>query len=445
MLPEAYQNAGIYEVSQLVSEVGLLLSEHFSVVWVSGEISNLSLPKSGHLYFSLKDSKSQIRCALFSRYYQKSGLNLKEGMQVLIRASVSIYEARGDFQLIVQQIELAGEGRLRQAFEQLKIKLNQAGLFDPKHKKPLPRFPRCIGVITSGTGAAIRDVLAVLKRRFASIPVIIYPVLVQGELAAQQIVLAIERANQRLDCDVLLLCRGGGSIEDLWSFNEEIVAWAIFHSQLPVVTGIGHEVDFTIADFVSDVRAPTPSGAAELIVPNALELEREIGQYARRLTQAMRTKLEQIHQNMGHLKRRLQHPKARLDIQLQQLLDLKQRLFKAVQYQIHHHQALLGQACRTWERCSPINRITLLKQQCLSMKDNLEQRIQHRLEIENQRLASLGRALSAVSPLNTLKRGYAIALREGAVLTSPASTQPGDKIQIKLAEGELTCIVVQEE
>lgn len=444
MLPETFQNTSIYEVSQLVNEAGLLLNQHFSMVWVSGEISNLSLPKSGHVYFSLKDAKSQIKCALFSRYHQNSGLNLKEGMQVLIRANVSIYEARGDFQLIVQQIELMGEGRLRQAFEQLKMKLNQAGWFDSRHKKKLPRFPGCIGVITSVTGAAIRDVLAVLKRRFASIPVIIYPVLVQGELAARQIVSAIERANQRLECDVLLLCRGGGSIEDLWSFNEEMVAQAIFHSHLPIVTGIGHEIDFTIADFVADLRAPTPSGAAELIVPEALVLRKGIDQYAQRLTQAIQRKLVYTHQHLMHLKKRMQHPKTKLHTKAQALSELERRLFQAIQYQIHRKEVLLHQICRTWERHSPAGRLELLKQACRSMKEVLEQQIQYQLGMKHQRLEGLMHRLSAVSPLNTLKRGYAIALKQGIPLTRAASTQPGDKIEIKLAEGDLICQVLHE-
>lgn len=392
------QNNCIYEVSQLVAQASFLLNQHFSVVWVSGEISNLSFPKSGHIYFSLKDHKSQVRCALFSRVYQKSELTLKEGAQVLIRANVSIYEARGDFQLIVQEIELAGIGKLRQIFEQLKAKLNQAGWFDPRHKKPLPRFPKCIGVITSATGAAICDVLAVLKRRFASIPVIIYPVLVQGELAVGQIVQALKRANQRLDCDVLILCRGGGSIEDLWAFNDELVARAIFDSELPIVAGIGHEIDFTIADFVADVRAPTPSGAAELVVPNALELVREIQQYKSRFIQIFYRKFEQLHQKMAYLKDRLQHPKEQLNRQRHELLTAKQRLLKIMQYS---------------------------------------------LAMEAQRLASLMRSLSTMAPINTLKRGYAIALKDNIVLTDPALVRPGDKIEIRLAEGNLSCVVMK--
>ncbi len=433
----------IYEVSQLVSEAGLLLGQHFSIIWVTGEISNLSFPKSGHLYFSLKDEKSQIRCALFNHYYQKSNLNLKEGMQVLLRATVSIYQARGDFQLIVQHIELAGEGKLRQAFEWLKRKLQQEGIFDPIHKKLLPKFPQKIGIITSDSGAAIRDVLVVLKRRFAAIPIIIYPTLVQGQRAASQISEAIKLANERQEVTVLLLCRGGGSIEDLWAFNEESVAKAIFNSQLPVITGIGHEVDFTIADFVADVRAPTPSGAAELLVQDVQTVLGGIWQSYDRMNQAMCSQLRQTHQNLLHLKKRLQHPKDRLETQSEKLHGLKQRLFKAMQYQLFTQQTIFKQAHKKWEQSSPLNQISLLKQECFTLQKRLIQQTQHQLAMKTQKLSGLNQALASISPLNTLNRGYAIALKAGQILTDPAATSPGDEIQIKLAKGVLTCVVAQ--
>src|SRR3990167_11367189 len=255
----------VYTVSRLNNEVKFILEDRFPWVWVEGEISNFAAPHSGHWYFSLKDNTAQVRCAMFRGQQRKLIFTPKDGMHVLINARVSLYENRGEFQLIAESMEERGEGKLRRAFEMLKKKLETAGLFDPLHKKKLPSFPKQIGIITSETGAAIADILTILKRRFPSIPIIVYPTLVQGTLAAPSIVKALKTANRRNECDVIILARGGGSLEDLWAFNEEIVAYAIFESDIPIISGVGHEIDFTIADFVADVRAPTPSAAAEMI------------------------------------------------------------------------------------------------------------------------------------------------------------------------------------
>src|SRR5690606_2193067 len=275
-----------YTVSALNREARLILERRFVGLWVEGEISDLSRPSSGHLYWTLKDATGQIRCAMFRQQNRPLAFPLANGDQVLVRARVTLYEARGEFQLIVEEVEAAGEGLLRRRFEALKRKLAAEGLFDTARKRPLPRVPRRIGVVTSATGAAIRDVLIALRRRFPAIPVLIYPTPVQGEGAAQEIRRTLELAGRRAECDVLILTRGGGSLEDLWSFNEEIVARAIAASPIPVIVGVGHETDFTIADFVADLRAPTPSQAAELAVPDCREWRGRVVRIAEHLARA---------------------------------------------------------------------------------------------------------------------------------------------------------------
>lgn len=280
--------SNIYSVSALNHAANALLSGKLGVIWVTGEISNLSRPSSGHLYFSLKDDQAQVRCALFRFQHNQIDFQLTHGQAVVVQAQVGLYEPRGDFQLIVSRIQLAGAGKLQAAFEKLKKELEKKGWFDEKYKKPLPAFPKQVGVITSETAAALHDILNVLKKRFAGLPIVIYPTLVQGDLAANQIAAAIQIANQRAECDVLLLARGGGSLEDLWSFNELIVATAIFESKIPIITGIGHQTDFTIADFVADVRAPTPSAAAEIISQDRVELAQRVDQLETQLLRVMR-------------------------------------------------------------------------------------------------------------------------------------------------------------
>src|SRR3990167_3374727 len=269
---EIDKNKEIYTVSELNADARALLEGTFDRLWIEGEISNFVAPGSGHWYFSLKDANAQVRCALFKGSQRKINFTPKNGMHVLLRAGVSLYEARGEFQLIADFMEERGEGKLRRAFEILKKKLETAGWFSEEHKKEITEYPQCIGVVTSPTGAAIRDILHVLKRRYPCVPVIIYPTLEQGETAAPAIAKAIHLANQRKECDVLIVARGGGSLEDLWPFNEEVTAKAIYESKLPIISGVGHEIDFTIADFVADVRAPTPSAAAEIAVPDRTEI-----------------------------------------------------------------------------------------------------------------------------------------------------------------------------
>ncbi len=318
----------VYSVSRLNREVRLLLERGMSVIWIEGELSNFSQPSSGHWYFTLKDRDAQVRCAMFRQRNMLVGFTPRVGQQVLARAKVSLYEPRGDYQLIVEHLEEAGVGALRREFERLKAKLAAEGLFDPARKRELPRCPRRIGVVTSPTGAAIRDILHILGRRFPAAAVLIYPTAVQGAAAVPAIVEAIELASQRRECDVLIVARGGGSIEDLWAFNDERVARAIHACSIPVVTGIGHEIDFTIADFVADVRAPTPSGAAELVVPDRREWLAVLKRIAERLEVAMRRELRAFsaRSDAARLRLQLAHPGTRLTQQAQRLDDLEQRL-----------------------------------------------------------------------------------------------------------------------
>ncbi|MCP5159110.1 MAG: exodeoxyribonuclease VII large subunit [Gammaproteobacteria bacterium] len=390
----------IHTVSELAQAVRWLLEDRFPNIWVQGEVSNLSRPSSGHLYFSLKDPKAQIRCALFQN---RAGLcrdGLRNGQCVLIRGRVSLYEPRGDFQIIVEYFEEAGLGALRQAYDELRLRLAQEGLFALERKRPLPRFPQRIGVVTSPSGAALRDVLATLRRRFPSLPVRLYPVPVQGEGAGIRIAQAIRRASERQDCDILLLVRGGGSLEDLWAFNEESVARAIFDCAIPVVTGIGHETDVTIADFAADQRAATPTAAAALASPDRLEWLQQIRLLDERLARALRHRLETQRQRLSELVRRLDrlHPRQHLRDRAQRLDELDQRLLAATR---------------------------------------------QRLQTAARSLHMLSGHLQALSPFATLDRGYAIVRRHAdrEILRRADEANVGDTLDILLGEGCLDCAV----
>ena len=306
---QVIQQRKIYTVSQLNLETKLLLESHFIKIWVDGEISNFSSPSSGHIYFSLKDENTQVRCAMFR--LQKNLLNFKveNGMNVIVQAKVSLYEGRGDYQLIVDYMEPMGEGLLRQAYERLKAKLSAEGLFDEKFKMPIPVVPSTVGIITSPTGAALQDILSALKRRFPTINVVVYATEVQGKTAAASIVNAIQRAEQHASCDVIIIARGGGSLEDLQAFNEEIVARAVFACTIPIVSGVGHEIDTTIIDFVADRRAATPTAAAELVSPDQLEWRQAYQHYFDRLCRSMVNILQSNYQRLDHLTKQLRHPR----------------------------------------------------------------------------------------------------------------------------------------
>jgi exodeoxyribonuclease VII large subunit len=430
----------IYTPSRLNREARTLLEHGLPSLWLEGELSNFSRPTSGHWYFSLKDANAQLRCAMFRQRNSLAQLNPKDGMRVLARGRVSLYEPRGDYQLLVEHMEEAGEGALRRQFELLKTKLAAAGWFAAERKRPLPKFPRRIGVITSPTGAAVRDILHVLRRRFASVPVLIYPVPVQGAQAAGQIAAAISLAGKRCDCDVLILARGGGSLEDLWAFNEEVVARAIVECNIPIVTGIGHEVDFTIADLVADVRAPTPSGAAELTVPDGLHWLAATDSYAQRIAAAMLRYLAARRERSDWLQRRLAqlHPGTVLRQQAQRLDDLEQRARRALRQQVMQLAGRLATQFADLRRHSPALRLAVARGRLETLQLQQNAALQRRVATLDNRFKIVARALDTVSPLATLKRGYAIvADSEGQVLTNAASIAIGARIHAQLAQGSL--------
>ncbi|RDI44816.1 exodeoxyribonuclease VII large subunit [Aquicella lusitana] len=438
------QREEIYSVSRLNNEVRFLLEDSFPLVWVEGEISNFAAPNSGHWYFSLKDASAQVRCAMFRGSARKLTFTPKDGMHVLIKARVSLYENRGEFQLIAEDMEERGEGKLRRAFEVLKKKLETAGLFDPAHKKSFPVFPKQIGVITSATGAAIRDILTVLKRRHASVPVIIYPTLVQGETAAPAIVKAIQTANQRKECDVIILARGGGSLEDLWPFNEEIVAHAIYKSELPIISGVGHEVDFTIADFVADKRAPTPSAAAEMVTPDCTELLQLVARQKQQLLRCLRQTLIAVKQRLDWMQKHLaqQHPRRRLAEQMQRL-DFCELSFVKLQHQlISQLQSRIKDLDFKLHRQLPTHRISAFRNQVELFHRQCNALMAAQMTKQHTALAQAAAKLDALSPLATLKRGYAIALNEEQkILRSASDAQAGEPITVRLLHGELACRV----
>jgi len=437
----------IYTVSRLNREARALLEGGFPPLWVEGEISNLARPSSGHVYFCLKDANAQVRCALFRTQLRLAAVAPRDGMHVLVRARVTLYEGRGDYQLIVEHLEEAGEGALRRAFEALKIRLAQEGLFDAARKKPLPQFPRRIGLITSPTGAVLHDILTTLKRRFPAIPVLLYPVPVQGKAAAPAIAEAIRFAGRHGACDVLILARGGGSLEDLWAFNEEIVARALADCPIPVVSGVGHEVDFTIADLAADVRAPTPTAAAELVSPDQREWLHRFEQAEARLIRRMRDVLRNYAQRLDWLGARLTHPRARLADVAQRLEALAHRLHLAHARRMHRVHAVLNDLAARLERCSPLGRLRACQLDCRHLHERLRQAVAQQLARRRTQLAHLARALHALSPLATLDRGYAIVRHAatGAILRTARAVAPGELIEARLARGRLVCEVKDRE
>jgi exodeoxyribonuclease VII large subunit len=437
------QSEEIFTVSRLNREVRFILEGSFPLLWVEGEISNFASPQSGHWYFSLKDAGSQVRCAMFRPHNRKLDFIPEDGMHVLLKARVSLYEGRGDFQLLAEYIEEVGEGQLRQAFEVLKKKLFAAGLFDSENKKSLPLIPQSIGVITSPTGAAIRDVLSVLNRRYPCVPVIIYPTLVQGEMAAAAIVKALQLAEQRNECDVIILTRGGGSLEDLWPFNEEIVAHAIFQHTIPIISGIGHEVDFTIADFVADVRAPTPSAAAELTTPDREELLAGLSLNQQRLTRYIEQHLQQSQQNIDWIKKHLQqqHPMHRLAERIQQLNLCEATLIRLQETVIYRLQTPLKTLNATLLSLTPTHRLRQLANQLHFSLHSLTNKTVAQLLQQQQSLGQAAAKLDALSPLATLQRGYAIATHKQQVVRNARLLKPRDKIHVRLLEGSVDCSV----
>ena len=435
----------VLTVSELNREVRQLIERGFPLIHVEGELSNVARPSSGHLYFTLKDRNAQVRCAMFRNRNGLLRFKPTDGTQVMARARVSLYEPRGDYQLIVEHMEESGHGALQRAFDELKRKLAAEGLFAEEHKRALPRFPHRVGVITSPTGAAIRDILSVLRRRFPALPVLVYPVPVQGEAAAPQIAATLAAASRRADCDVLILARGGGSLEDLWAFNEEIVARAIHDCEIPVISGVGHEVDVTIADFVADVRAPTPSAAAELVSRSAEDLNQGFARLDQRLQSLMRQRLQQSEMRLTHLARRLEqrHPAQQLHQQAQRLDDLEQRLLCAQRRITERAAERLGRAQLHLRRLSPARRVERDGDRLQTLQRRLHGAMALRMERQNTHLAALGRALHTVSPLATLDRGYAIVKPETGkgVIRSVGDVSAGQRVRTQLADGQFVSTV----
>lgn len=428
----------IFTVSRLNQTVRQLLEMEMGQIWLSGEISNLSQPSSGHWYFTLKDDRAQVRCAMFRNSNRRVTFRPQNGQQVLMRATLTLYEPRGDYQLIAESMQPAGDGVLQQRFEQLKHRLSEEGLFETARKRPLPAPAQRVGVITSASGAALHDILQVLRRRDPSLPVVIYPTSVQGTDAPLQIVRAIELANQRAECDVLIVGRGGGSLEDLWSFNDERVARAIYHSRLPIVSAVGHETDVTITDFVADLRAPTPSAAAELVSRNQLELLRQIQSQQLRLEMGMDYYLAQRQQQFSRLNHRLQqqHPHLRLARQQTALLKLRRRLDEAVQIQLRLRERRAERLRQRLAQQQPQIRIQRAQQRIQQLQYQLQQGVERRLSQSMQRFGILCTQLESVSPLATLARGYSVTTTpEGALLKQARQTKTGDRLRTRLSDG----------
>jgi len=436
----------ILSISQLNGTARMLLERGLGTVWLEGEISNLARPASGHWYFSLKDEAAQVRCAMFRSRSMLVRFPVKDGAKVVARGRVSLYEARGEFQVVVDHLEEAGEGALRRRFDELKKKLLAEGLFESSAKQPLPTLPRRIGVITSPTGAALRDILHILQRRFPAIPVLVYPVAVQGEAAPREIVQALQLADARRDCDVLILARGGGSLEDLMAFNEEAVARAIFACRIPVISGVGHETDVTIADFVADERAPTPSGAAERCVPDSAEYLRALRALERNLGQSMQRKLAALGLAVRQWQRSLNQlsPRARLQQHAQRLDELEQRLQRAVRARLERARTRLDNAEALLARSSPARRLEPLQQRLAVARRRLPVAIRRRLQAAREQVERSMRTLHAVSPLATLERGYAIVTDHDArVVTDAARLAPGVQIEARVARGSVHATVTR--
>jgi exodeoxyribonuclease VII large subunit len=430
----------IYSVSRLNREVRVLLERGFGSLWLEAEISNFSRPSSGHWYFTLKDAAAQVRCAMFRQRNMLARCTPRDGQKVLVRARIGLYEPRGEYQLLVDHIEDAGQGALRREFEELSARLAAEGLFAAERKRPLPALPRRIGVITSPTGAAVRDIVHVLGRRFPASAVLIFPVAVQGAGAAAEITAAVILAGRRRDCDVLIVARGGGSLEDLWAFNDEALARAIRASPIPVVSGVGHEIDFTIADFAADVRAPTPSAAAEIVVPDGVEWLKTLLAAESRLAQAMRRHLQDRRERLRWLHGRaaLVSPAVRLAQRMQLLDDLEDRLLRALRQRYTDLRSTWIEArSRLWQ-VSPVMRLRDDAVRLRALVVRLQAAQGRRLSEARERLLPLLRTLQAVSPLATLERGYAIVSRtDGTIVRDAAGVEPGTLIEARLATGSL--------
>ncbi|WP_305373980.1 exodeoxyribonuclease VII large subunit [Photobacterium leiognathi] len=444
--PQSQTNSRIYTVSSLNAQVRLILENEMGVVWLIGELSNFSMPVSGHWYFTLKDSRAQVKCAMFKGSNRHVTFKPGNGNQVLVKARLSLYEPRGDYQLIIESMQPEGDGRLQQQFEQLKMSLAAEGLFAQSLKKSLPEQPKRVGIITSKTGAALHDILHVLQRRDPSLPIVIYPTIVQGEGAAISIAQAIGRANARQECDVLIVGRGGGSLEDLWAFNEEIVARTIAASQIPIVSAVGHEVDVTIADFVADVRAPTPSAAAELISRDMTHQTQLLDRKRQQLRHAITAYLSQSLRQTTQLQHRLerQHPQLRLNLQQQHLDEISQRLTQAMARKLQKHQQRIEHNNYKLSLYSPASLVRNAQRNLERSEQRLYDALDRKLLNARHKLAVAAEKLETVSPLATLARGYSITRNEqGDVIRKASQVNAGDTLITTVTDGEIHSSVIK--
>ena len=437
----------VISVSELNKKAKSLLEKGIPKLWIEGEISNLAKPASGHMYFSLKDEMSQIRCAWFKQRQLQNTLNIANGSKMLALGKIGLYEPRGEYQFIVEKMEIAGEGDLKRKYEDLKKKLSAEGIFSEENKSELPNLPKKIGVITSPSGAAIQDILTVLNRRFPIIPIIIFPVAVQGEQAAPQIQNALEKANFRADCDLLILARGGGSLEDLWAFNEEIVARAIFDSEIPIISAIGHETDVTISDFTADLRAPTPSGAAELAVPDQHDWIKSIDNISEKINTIITQQINSKSQLSDWINKRLSqsNPMMTVKRQIEKSNNLQKMLSSSILQNLSRQEKNIHQLKSNLNEVSPrlkihtqFSRIKELNQKIISCSNHL-------LEGLNNRIKLASKTLNSVSPLRTLDRGYAIArdAKTKNVIMSADNIEIENDIEVKLAKGEIKVTVIE--
>ena len=437
----------VISVSELNKKAKSLLEKGIPKLWIEGEISNLAKPASGHMYFSLKDEMSQIRCAWFRQRQLQNTLNIVNGSKMLALGKIGLYEPRGEYQFIVEKMEIAGEGDLKRKYEDLKRKLSAEGIFSEENKSELPNLPKRIGVITSPSGAAVQDILTVLNRRFPIIPIIIFPVAVQGEQAAPQIQNALEKANFRADCDLLILARGGGSLEDLWAFNEEIVARAIFDSEIPIISAIGHETDVTISDFTADLRAPTPSGAAELAVPDQHDWIKSIDNISEKINTIITQQINSKSQLSDWINKRLSQSSPMMTVkrQIEKSNNLQKMLSSSILQNLSRQEKNIHQLKSNLNEVSPrlkihtqLSRIKELNQKITSCSDHL-------LEGLNNRINLASKTLNSVSPLRTLDRGYAIArdAKTKNVIMSADTIEIENDIEVKLAKGEIKVTVIE--
>jgi exodeoxyribonuclease VII large subunit len=440
-----FTERAVLTVSEVSERIKIVLEDTFFDIWVEGELSNLRTPSSGHSYLTLKDEQSQIRAVLFKMQRRYLRFDPKDGMLVIARGRISLYEPRGEYQLVIDYMEPKGIGALQIAFEQLKARLAQAGLFDPTRKRPLPMLPRCIGIVTSPTGAVIRDMLQILRRRFMNLHVCVYPVRVQGDGAAEEITRGIEALNRYPGIDVIVVARGGGSLEDLWAFNEETVVRAIYASKIPVISAVGHEIDYTIADFVADVRAPTPSAAAELVIRTKLELHAELQVMTQRLQRAMRHRLETLRARLEACQQRrvLKDPWAPLRTMQQRLDELNVRLARSIRGRLHLSQEALGRGEAAITHLSPLMMVGLLRQRLTTLEQRLIAAQGGHVRRGREELERLTATLQALSPLAVLARGYSICRHQtdGQVIREAHAVAPGMHVDIMLWQGSLQCTV----